>query len=58
MQGLHSYYLVYWETEDTTKRPVRAIPILGSHQVRMFPVYEKVTVIIIIDCKWFTSHLL
>jgi len=42
MQALHSYYLVYWETEDTTKRPVRAIPLLGSYQVRMFPVYEKV----------------
>ena len=63
MQALHSYYLVYWETEDTTKRPIRAIPLLGSYQVRMFPVYEKVIVIILIDpvlntvCMWFKALL-
>ena len=42
MQKLQNYYLVYWESEDTKKRPLRAIPLLGSYQVRMFPTYEKV----------------
>ena len=41
MQKLHTYYLVYWENEDVKKRPLRAIPIQESHQVRMFATYEN-----------------